>query len=145
MLQKEIEEFNEKYDCLYMPYDYEKGGNEGCAFINFIHPLHILMFFEKFQNFRVRSGFYRKIFLEPVIPRKGGIQFVGVFFYAVLVVNVERRGVNSLNFFGFFFGYKRSFHSVLLQSRFFRLFADCLFVLYIAEKFLVKENARRMR
>ena len=50
MLQKEIEEFNEKYDCLYMPYDYEKGGNKGYAFINFIHPLHILMFFEKFQN-----------------------------------------------------------------------------------------------
>ena len=46
MLQKEIEEFNEKYDCLYMPYDYEKGGNKGYAFINFIHPLHILMFFE---------------------------------------------------------------------------------------------------
>ena len=50
MLQKELEAFDGKYDCLYMPYDYEKGGNKGYAFINFIHPLHILMFFEKFQN-----------------------------------------------------------------------------------------------
>ena len=50
MLQKEIEAFDGKYDCLYMPYDYEKGGNKGYAFINFIHPLHILLFNEMFQK-----------------------------------------------------------------------------------------------
>ena len=27
-----------------MPFDIEKGGNRGYAFINFIHPLHILLF-----------------------------------------------------------------------------------------------------
>ena len=50
MLQKELEAFDGKYDCLYMPYDYEKGGNKGYAFINFIHPLHILLFNEMFQK-----------------------------------------------------------------------------------------------
>ena len=43
-----LEEFKGKYDCLYMPYDYEKKGNKGYAFINFVNPLHILYFHEKF-------------------------------------------------------------------------------------------------
>ena len=50
MLLKELEEFNGKFDCVYMPYDYENSGNKGYAFINFIHPLHILLFHDKFQN-----------------------------------------------------------------------------------------------
>jgi hypothetical protein len=50
MLLKELEEFNGKFDCVYMPYDFEKGGNKGYAFINLIHPFHILLFHEKFQN-----------------------------------------------------------------------------------------------
>ena len=50
MLLKELEEFNGKFDCVYMPYDFEKSGNKGYAFINFIHPLHILLFHDKFQN-----------------------------------------------------------------------------------------------
>jgi hypothetical protein len=50
MLLKELEEFKGKYDCLYLPYDYEKYGNKGYAFINFIHPLHILLFYEKFEG-----------------------------------------------------------------------------------------------
>ena len=45
-----LSEFNGKYDCLYMPYDYEKNGNKGYAFINFINPLHILYFYEKFNG-----------------------------------------------------------------------------------------------
>ena len=44
MLIKELEGFDGKFDCLYMPYDFEKGGNKGYAVINFIHPLHILLF-----------------------------------------------------------------------------------------------------
>ena len=48
ILTKELEEFKGKYDCLYMPYDFEKKGNKGYAFINFVNPLHILYFHEKF-------------------------------------------------------------------------------------------------
>ena len=49
-LIEELEEFKGKFDCVYMPYDFEKGGNKGYAFINLIHPFHILLFKEKFQN-----------------------------------------------------------------------------------------------
>ena len=48
ILVNALEEFKGKYDCLYMPYDYEKKGNKGYAFINFVNPLHILYFHEKF-------------------------------------------------------------------------------------------------
>jgi hypothetical protein len=50
ILIEALNEFNGKYDCLYMPYDYEKNGNKGYAFINFINPLHILYFYEKFNG-----------------------------------------------------------------------------------------------
>lgn len=50
MLLKELEEFKGKYDCLYLPFDYEKYGNKGYAFINFVHPLHILLFYDKFEG-----------------------------------------------------------------------------------------------
>ena len=33
-----------------MPFDYEKNGNKGYAFINFVNPLHILYFYEKFNG-----------------------------------------------------------------------------------------------
>ena len=45
-----LEEFKGKYDCLYMPYDFEKNGNKGYAFINFVNPLHILYFHDKFNG-----------------------------------------------------------------------------------------------
>ena len=50
ILKESLSEFNGKYDCLYMPYDYEKNGNKGYAFINFVNPLHILYFYEKFNG-----------------------------------------------------------------------------------------------
>jgi hypothetical protein len=50
LLVKELEEFKGKYDCLYLPYDAEKNGNRGYAFINFVHPFHILQFYEKFEK-----------------------------------------------------------------------------------------------
>ena len=52
ILTNDLKEFNGKYDCLYMPYDYEKNGNKGYAFINFVNPLHILYFYEKFNGKR---------------------------------------------------------------------------------------------
>ncbi len=50
ILNEALVEFHGKYDCLYIPYDYEKNGNKGYAFINFVNPLHILYFYEKFNG-----------------------------------------------------------------------------------------------
>ena len=50
MLIEELSKFKGKFDCLYVPHDYEKGGNKGYSFINFVHPFHILLFYSKFQN-----------------------------------------------------------------------------------------------
>lgn len=50
MLLMELDEFKGKFDCLYLPYDYQKNGNRGYAFINFVHPYHILLFYEKFEG-----------------------------------------------------------------------------------------------
>ena len=50
ILLEALEEFKGKFNCLYMPFDYEKKGNKGYAFINFVNPLHILYFHEKFNG-----------------------------------------------------------------------------------------------
>ena len=52
ILNDDLIEFKGKYNCLYLPYDYEKNGNKGYAFINFVNPLHILYFYEKFNGRR---------------------------------------------------------------------------------------------
>ena len=49
-LEKELESFEGKYDCLYMPFDYENGGNKGYAFLNLTSPYHVLLFYEVFYN-----------------------------------------------------------------------------------------------
>ena len=50
ILEKELEPFEGKYDCLYMPYDYDNEGNRGYAFLNLTNPYHILLFYEFFNN-----------------------------------------------------------------------------------------------
>ena len=50
ILSEDLNEFKGKYDCLYLPFDYDKNGNKGYAFINFINPLHILYFYEKYNG-----------------------------------------------------------------------------------------------
>ena len=50
VLEKELKRFEGKYDCLYMPFDYEKGGNKGYSFLNLKSPYHVLLFYEEFQN-----------------------------------------------------------------------------------------------
>jgi hypothetical protein len=46
----ELIEFTNKFDCIYVPWDFENNGNRGYFFINFVHPLHILLFYEKFEG-----------------------------------------------------------------------------------------------
>ena len=50
VLEKELEYFNGKFDCLYLPFDYENGGNKGYAFLNLVNPYHVLLFYEIFQG-----------------------------------------------------------------------------------------------
>ena len=52
ILKDALIEFEGKYNCLYLPFDYEKKINKGYAFINFVNPLHILYFYEKFNGKR---------------------------------------------------------------------------------------------
>ena len=72
MLLKELEKFINKFNCLYLPYDFEKKGNRGYAFINFINPFHILLFYEKFQG-KIWSKFESKKICELNLANFQGI------------------------------------------------------------------------
>ena len=48
ILEKELEPFIGKYDCIYTPYDYNHEGNKGYAFLNLTNPYHILSFYDFF-------------------------------------------------------------------------------------------------
>lgn len=50
VLEKELEYFNGKFDCLYIPFDNVNGGNKGYAFLNLVNPYHVLLFYEVFQG-----------------------------------------------------------------------------------------------
>lgn len=73
MLLEELDDFKGKFNCLYLPYDFENGGNKGYAFINFIHSLHILLFYEKFQN-KTWTRFESKKICELNLANFQGIQ-----------------------------------------------------------------------
>lgn len=52
-LVKEIDKsFWGKYDYINLPIDYERKLNLGYAFINFVEPLHIILFYESYHNKR---------------------------------------------------------------------------------------------
>ncbi len=50
VLEDELQQFKGKYNCLYMPFDFENGGNKGYAFLNLTNPYHVLLFYEVFYN-----------------------------------------------------------------------------------------------
>jgi RNA recognition motif-containing protein len=75
MLLKELEEFMGKFDCVYLPYDAEKKGNRGYAFINFTHPLHILLFYEKFEG---KFEVMKKIIKASQINKADQAKFVDI-------------------------------------------------------------------
>ena len=50
VLESELQQFKGKYNCLYMPFDFENGGNKGYAFLNLTSPYHVLLFYEVFYN-----------------------------------------------------------------------------------------------
>lgn len=50
VLLKELEAFEGKFNCMYIPYDYGKDGNKGYAFLNMTNPYHILLLYEQFYN-----------------------------------------------------------------------------------------------
>lgn len=53
MLLKLIDEhFKDTYDFFYLPMDFDNQCNVGYAFINFIEPTYICMFYETFHNTR---------------------------------------------------------------------------------------------
>lgn len=45
-----VKEFAGKFNFFYLPFDEVKGENYGFAIINFVHPLHILLFYEVYQK-----------------------------------------------------------------------------------------------
>lgn len=56
LLTKELDEnFNGKFDFLYLPLDFENKCNLGYAFINFIEPLHILLIYSLYEGKRWRN------------------------------------------------------------------------------------------
>jgi hypothetical protein len=50
LLEKELKNFDGKFDCMYMPYDFDNQGNKGYAFVNFKSPYNILLFYDMFNG-----------------------------------------------------------------------------------------------
>ena len=51
LLLKELNKnFENKFDVIYLPFDVKNNSNLGFGFINFVNPIHILLFFEEFMG-----------------------------------------------------------------------------------------------
>jgi hypothetical protein len=49
-LEEINEYFKDKYDLFYLPIDYANNCNLGFAFINFIDPMHVIAFYDKYRG-----------------------------------------------------------------------------------------------
>jgi hypothetical protein len=49
-LEEVNKDFKDKYDIFYLPVDFKNNCNLGFAFINFIDPMHIILFYELFRG-----------------------------------------------------------------------------------------------
>ncbi len=45
-------EFKNKFDVFYLPIDYQNKCNLGFAFINFIDPMHLILFYDRYRGKR---------------------------------------------------------------------------------------------
>jgi hypothetical protein len=43
-------EFKNKYDVFYLPIDFQNKCNLGFAFINFIDPMHVILFYDRYRG-----------------------------------------------------------------------------------------------
>ena len=51
LLLKELNKnFENKFDVIYLPFDVENNSNLGFGFINFVNPIHIILFYEEFMG-----------------------------------------------------------------------------------------------
>ena len=51
LLLKELDHnYENKYDIVYLPQDYINNSNLGFGFINFVNPMHLILFYEEFVN-----------------------------------------------------------------------------------------------
>ena len=51
LLLKELNKnYENKFDIVYLPQDYINNSNLGFGFINFVNPLHLILFYEEFMN-----------------------------------------------------------------------------------------------
>ena len=51
LLLKELNKnYENKFDIVYLPQDYINNSNLGFGFINFVNPLHLVLFYEEFMN-----------------------------------------------------------------------------------------------
>ena len=110
ILVEELEEFKGKYDCLYMPFDYEKKGNKGYAFINFVNPLHILYFHEKFY------GKKWKLFESSKICELNNANFQGI--YEIQKHSKNYKGYKKPLFYSEQNNNKNSNENIVIPSKF---------------------------
>lgn len=63
MVLEEFKMFEDKFDIFFLPWDDKECGNKGYCFINFVHPMHILLFFNIFEGYQWKSCESKKIIL----------------------------------------------------------------------------------